>query len=349
MATVNEKFADKINARALRISRLESGTAKAAIREFKKLEESIIADLQRIDPTPSRTARRRKARLSELLASVKATIASHIEKIKEEVKEDLNDIAIDEVKFVNTTTAAAVKTDAFWITYSNEQISRTVDNTLIQGAPSKEWWSRQEIDAQNRFKDVIRQGMLRGESVQQITRRVRESLQINRRNAETLARTSVQTVANQVRQDIYNESEVVKGVQWRSTLDSRTSTICMALDGLMWSLPDYKPIGHSISFPGPTAHWNCRSTQTAVLKSWEELGVKDQGKIPEGTRSSMDGQVSGAMNYEDWLRTKNEAFQREMLGPTKHKMWKDGKLSFRELVNEDARPLRIKELKDGTG
>jgi hypothetical protein len=65
-------------------------------------------------------------------------------------------------------------------------------------------------------------------------------------------------------------------VQWVSTLDSRTTEICIALDGLQWTLPDYEPIGHKVDFPGAIAHWGCRSTQIAVVKSWEELGGKPE-------------------------------------------------------------------------
>lgn len=339
MATVNEKFADKITGRLLQISRFESGTVKAVLKEFKILEKNIINQLITIDPTSSKTAALRKKRLTELLRSVKQTITVGTDRMQKELTGDLLDISSNEVNFLNNTTKTAVATNIFSIVYSPEQIKRLVDNTLIQGAPSKDWWARQATSTQNKFTDVMRQGVLLGESTAQLTRRVKDVLQISRRNAESLARTSVQTVANQTRQDYYNKSDLIRAVEWLSTLDSRTSNICMALDGLTWTLPDYKPIGHNISFPGPTAHWGCRSTQTAILKSW-----KDVNGIPKGTRASMDGQVPETMNYEDWLKTKPEEFQKEVLGPAKYKLWSEGKLSLRNLINEDARPLRVKEL-----
>ena len=36
----------------------------------------------------------------------------------------------------------------------------------------------------------------------------------------------------------------------------------------------------------------------------------------------MDGQVSGGKNYEEWLKTKSKAFQIEVLGVEKQKLWK---------------------------
>lgn len=171
-----------------------------------------------------------------------------------------------------------------------------------------------------------------------------------RRGAEALVRTSVQVVANEARLQTYeNNDDIVKGIEWVSTLDARTSSTCRALDGLMWD-NERKPIGHSKKFVGVTAHWNCRSTQVPVLKSWKELGAKKKFKeITESTRASMDGQVSAKKNYEKWLKSKSESFQKEVLGKGKWELWQKGELGFTDMVDQTGNPLTLDQLKSELG
>ena len=172
-------------------------------------------------------------------------------------------------------------------------------------------------------------------------------MQTARNKAEALVRTSVQVVANEARIRTYESNrDVVKYIEWVSTLDSRTSSTCQVLDGKKWAVGTFKPIGpNSQNFPGPTAHWNCRSTQVPVLKSWEELGSKRKfDEIPSSTRSSMDGQVSSKISYEDWLKSKGQEFQKEVLGPGKFELWKAGKIGFKDLTNSAGNPLTVGQL-----
>ena len=69
----------------------------------------------------------------------------------------------------------------------------------------------------------------------------------------------------------------------------------------------------------------------------------------------MDGQVSAAMDYETWLRSKPEAFQREVLGPGRYDLWKNGvvgangrsPVSLADMVDQKGRPVRVRELAGG--
>jgi hypothetical protein len=78
------------------------------------------------------------------------------------------------------------------------------------------------------------------------------------------------------------------------------------------------------------------SRLTAIARKLDEA--------PPGTQASMDGAVAGDLTYEGWLLDKPVAFQKQILGPSKWKLWKDGKINFRDLVDESARPLTIEQL-----
>jgi len=60
--------------------------------------------------------------------------------------------------------------------------------------------------------------------------------------------------------------------------------------------------------------------------------------------ASMDGLVPDTLSYEECLKTKPESFQLEILGPTKHRLWKKSKLAFTDMVDQSHNPLTISEL-----
>jgi hypothetical protein len=112
-----------------------------------------------------------------------------------------------------------------------------------------------------------------------------------------------------------------------------------------------------LSFPGPPPyHFNCRSILIPITKSWEQLIKEAGGEVPEGlteigdgTQASMDGQVAGDLTYEQWLKTKPEDFQLEVLGKSKYALWKSGKLSLPQMVDMSGKPLTVAQLREKAG
>jgi hypothetical protein len=56
--------------------------------------------------------------------------------------------------------------------------------------------------------------------------------------------------------------------------------------------------------------------------------------------------VPAKTNYDDWLKAQSVDTQIEHLGPTRHRLWKENKLSSRDLVNQRAQPLTIEQLEE---
>jgi hypothetical protein len=98
------------------------------------------------------------------------------------------------------------------------------------------------------------------------------------------------------------------------------------------------------SGPRPPAHPNCRSTTTPVIKSWKELGI-NLTEAPPGTRASMDGQVPATLTYNDWLKKQPQAFQDEVLGPTKAKLYRKGDLSLDRFIDKSGNEYTLDELR----
>jgi SPP1 gp7 family putative phage head morphogenesis protein len=224
----------------------------------------------------------------------------------------------------------------------------------IGGTPVADWWKRQSAGTQNRFMDSVRTSMRNGEtSAQAATRvfggtingvKVPGVMQGTRAQAAALVQTSMNHVTNQARIAAFQENtDVIKAIQQVSTLDNRTTDICIAYSGDMWDVKTLEPLGKSHAFNGgPPRHFNCRSTLVPVTKSFEELGI--DAKEVAGARASMDGQVAADITFDKWLGRKSTQFQDDLLGAARAELFRKGKISLSQLVDFTGNPLTITQL-----
>lgn len=353
--SVNDTILDEITGHSVDLQRLEASVKKDIRKELKKLEKTLVADIQNSGMVDAVREQTKVKRMKALLKQTRETIKTTYKQVAKDHAKTLANVASIAEKQAVSALNKSINFKVASVGMSTQMLKAIASNTLFEGAQSAEWWARRSEAFHLRFSDTVRQGMMRGDSTRLITKNLigtspnkfkDGALQANRRSAEALVRTSIQAVANESRLMTYADNDdIIKSIEWVSTLDSRTSNTCKGLDGLTWSNPDRTPIKHNIAFPGVTAHWGCRSTQVPVVKSWEELGAKgDFNELPESTRASMDGQVSDKLGYEGWLKGKSEEFQREALGAKKFDLWKEGKLKFTDLVNQSGNPLTVEQL-----
>lgn len=160
-------------------------------------------------------------------------------------------------------------------------------------------------------------------------------LNTTRREAEAVARTTVQHVASAARMEFWNENDdLVSGYRFVATLDGRTSSQCRALDGKTFKLGEG---------PIPPLHINCRSTTVAELN--DGLDFLDEG----ATRSSQDGYVDATKTYYDWLSEQPVEFQDNVLGPERGKLFRESGLTpqqFADLqLDKNFQPRTLEEMR----
>lgn len=354
MASINDDIADELIDKDVTRLRVESGMNRKVKNKLKGLRQEAISQVERVDPTAPQYVVHKNRRTETLVLWSKKRADEVYRDIYRENAKDLTKLATLEeaglVDAVNNTLQFELLTKKL-----DSRLARELEkDTLIKGAPSKLWWQSAGRKWAEDFAREMREGVKLNETIPQLTRRLR-SLQgfteRRRREAEALVRTSVQAVANNAREATYAaHSNVIKGRQWLSTMDTRTSDICMALSGAAWDMNN-KPInGSTTPWQGPPpAHFNCRSTLVPITKSFAELSKNPRLKrklrnIDNNLRKKLDGGSAVPRTYEQWLRTKSEAKQIEVLGPTKHKLWKSRKISLKDLINQNHRPLTVDEL-----
>jgi len=225
----------------------------------------------------------------------------------------------------------------------------TLMQSIVQEKPfngkiMSEWFEKLNVSTQRNLYDEFQLGMIEGKTVPDMAGSLLSKDWdaftyggINRAmaNATAVARTAINHASTQARQLTMKQNEdIINGVQYIATLDDRTSYICMSLDGQVFGIDEG---------PRPPMHYNCRSTIIPVVKSWEELGI-DANEISASTRASMNGQVSETVDYENWLKDQDEAFQNKALGPARANLWRSGELSLQDMIGADYKPITLDDL-----
>ena len=208
------------------------------------------------------------------------------------------------------------------------------------------------------FAKTVRNGLLTGESADKIARRLKGRLrfgqpgsarQIAQAGGEVtsvanhqvmaLVRTSLNQVANEASQQVYEANQdVTKRYRYVATLDGKTSPICRALDGQEFEYG---------KGPKPPQHFNCRSTTVPVI-DYEGLGVTPP---PPSKRRSRDGLVPANQTYGQWLHNQSKETKADILGPEKVPYFnrlarKYGPTdAIRKFVSQDGSELTLEELK----
>ena len=136
-------------------------------------------------------------------------------------------------------------------------------------------WNMKKINAETM------QGILQGESMDKIAKRLRNVQKMNKTQAIRAARTIVTGAENKGRQDSYARATadgIILAKEWISTNDSRTRHSHAALDG---SIVDQdKKFDNGLMYPGdpsgrPEEVYNCRCTVAAVVKGFKNARVQN--------------------------------------------------------------------------
>lgn len=243
------------------------------------------------------------------------------------------------------------------------------------GRSVEKWIGDVAANTQQRVVEQLTQGLAEGESIPRMMRRLRGTRAAQftdgvygatRREAATIVRTVATDITNRARSAVFKANDdIIKGVQYIATLDSRTTPICSSLDGRVFK------VGEG---PRPPQHHQCRSTTVPVLKSFEELGITIKAKPPIGTRASagfsvtrqtklgrqrlrdikkgnikdlrgqLNGQVPAKLTYGDWLKKQPHFVQNEALGVGKADLFRRGKVPIRRFTDRKGDPLTLKQL-----
>ena len=329
------------------LERLKEGEHKKFTPFLKRVEKSVRLSLSNAGDKIET-----KKKLNAILADVTILQKAIYDDYNDQLALDLGKIGVQQAGFeAKSYEKVAVNFDSK--IPSVEQVLTAVRVNPMQLAdytgkqllaPFVNDWSDSQIQ---RVNNTITQGFYQGQTNSQITRNLRgtkannfndgELAKINRSN-RTIVRTAVQHASSQARQATMKQNgDLIKGYEWVSTLDSRTSQVCTALDGRKFDMG---------SGPLPPIHPNCRSTTTAVLSS--KFDFLDKGAMRASKGDSGGKQVNTNETYFSWLKKQPKTFQDDAIGITRSKLLRNGGLNADEFarlsLNRNFQPLSLKEM-----
>lgn len=332
---------DAILRHSLQLQRLSAGQEAEAERILRELEAELkmLLQSQTLSEADKRTIQHLIAEADKAIDARYAALATSV---------DTQAIAL----IVAQKTVAALE-DVLPVAIgapTPERIASLTRDVLIEGSPLSEWWKAQRDSVAMKFAAEVRQGVIAGETNEQIVRRIAGGrvetglMDIARRHARTLVHSSVMSAANNARLAVYRKnSRFIAGVRWLSTLDSRVCTRCAALDGSAWDLDGQPLKDTSVSFILPPAHVSCRCVASPIPKTFRDLGLNiDEPKA--GTRASSEGQIAATTTFEDFLKRQPASFVERTLGKRRAEMFLKGKITLRDLISGTGRELTLEEL-----
>lgn len=156
-------------------------------------------------------------------------------------------------------------------------------------------WSQRIWDDRSKVRQELQtklsQSFIRGDSIDRTVKSVIERMSVSRSNAERLVQTESAFFAGQATAAGYKESGVVKQYEVLATLDTRTSSVCRGMDGMVFKLSEME-----VNVNYPPFHARCRTTTVAYF---------DDESIGERIAMDPDGStyyVPENMKYEEWYQ-----------------------------------------------
>lgn len=160
--------------------------------------------------------------------------------------------------------------------------SKVVENALTypwSGANFSDRLWKHKFELLNQLRETLTTGLIRGESVQDMSKRLAERMNASRSNALRLIRTESSHIHNTAELDAYKACGFEE-YEYMASFGERTCDVCGGLDGQRFRLSD-KQFG--VNFP--PLHPNCRCTTIAVDPDDDLEDVK-----------------SGELDYEQWYQ-----------------------------------------------
>lgn len=259
--TANEIYLDAVLRHQIDLRRYSSGE----IRDIRKLLLEADKDLVALLRTrlselglPASRDDVTVRRLRSILTDLRVARAEALEALRDEFTQHADDAAALEAERERTLLEASIGIQITVEGISLKTAHAIVANSPFQGQLLKDWFSQLTgVDAQ-RLERAISLGVINGETVDQIIRRVVGTragayqdgvLSITRRNAEAIVRTAINHISNEARSEVWDANpDIVSEEMWVATLDGRTTPYCQAMDGKVF------PVNEG---PRPPAHFNC--------------------------------------------------------------------------------------------
>jgi hypothetical protein len=265
--TINQQIADALVAQQLRVARVEAQQRRDVWALLALLEADLLAALKANDPTQwALLARRRRAvevlmaeELDPLVTARYAQIAAQLDavmlrmatheatQVQDIVNEATGEATIVEVPSTRQLRAGVV-----------DGLFPSTTKPTDQATTASAWWMRQGAGLVQRLGDSLIVGVALEESLTHLTQRVRGTSMLGfqdglmakaRQDAARLLTTQMTNTIGEARVAVAaRNAGPMQAVEHTAVLDSKTSLVCLARNGLRYTVPEHDPINHDTPY-----------------------------------------------------------------------------------------------------
>ena len=322
--------------RDLLLRRVYADAASKAIQDLRRLEQDIVSLVRKSDPVEPARLGDRLNRIAKLESQVRDVARATYRGINSRLISLQADLMVDEAQATAETMRATGLQARAVVTAATAAAVVQKGELLVEGAPASRHLARHRSSLVDGVTATLRtQARTENATLTKAVRALRGDRDLGFSNglmrtyenhASTVVDTGMQAATNTARATVYAASSSTTMVQAINPLDSKTSDICKARAGRVWSTKTGQPLGHGTeSFPGPPPwHPNCRTTLIPLAAS----------------DTPVRGQTFGGL-----LDSLPEDRQEELLGPGRYDLWRRNKISMGDLINQAGRPLNLSQLR----
>ncbi|MFS0776077.1 minor capsid protein [Neobacillus sp. 3P2-tot-E-2] len=221
--------------------------------------------------------------------------------IEQQIREEIKNLGGIETKHFNTILTDIYKQSYYQTAFTLETGTQAViDFALLKpefvkeaivfnwsGVPfSERIWGNNDALVKA-LRTELTQGIIQGESIDRMARRMRKSFNTSVYNSQRLMRTESARVISSAQEKLYEGSGVVQELIYTATLDNKTSEICRSRDSKRWKIDDPKR-------PKIPAHPNCRSCWIPAVSNYQ----------PKQRKDNESKKIIEYKNYEEWSKAK---------------------------------------------
>lgn len=290
MLNPSDKLLTEIAKHTFELERVGNYLDKENRKEFLNLSselEKIVKDYQQ-----AKSKKANSRTISNIIIRGKEKIEKSYKLIKSKVIKETIDIGKVEDNFtagiINRIVTGDSSINFVSKPVENSIISNAANNLIIEGAPQSEWWSRQANSFKGKFSDIIQDSFQRNLTLDETVRRIRGTkenqykdgiIEIRKHQANALARTSIASIANKIREETFlANSDVISGAELLVMLDGRTSDICLSYAGSAWEnvKGEWVTVKGDKDYRVPPFHFQCFiDPQTPILCAYGHKPIKD--------------------------------------------------------------------------
>lgn len=382
--TSNEEYRDAALRHQIGLRRYTAGLMKRIAALLETADAELVLMLrQRLARFEGKPIDFTGERWKALLADIRAARAASLKDYRDLTRGELGALTSMEADRELAILTASIPIEINLAVVAADQLRAILSARPFQGRLLNDWYKELEAGDQRRLVSAIQMGMVQGEPVDDIVRRVVGTranryadgiLAITRRDATAVVRTAVNHISNTARGYVWDANEdIISARVWSSTLDGRTSPVCRARDGHGAAVGNNPlPAGIPPLVPKdarPPAHMNCRSTMIAYIDGVGLVGrrptvtdtrtrnkrevdfrriARQTGRPIQEVRADWArravGGVPASTTYQDFLGRQSATFQDEVLGRTRGRLFRQGGLTLDQFVDRSGSELTLAQL-----